>query len=96
MKDYFHSLTPLFTALDASKQPDSVTNPPQVYQFPTPVGPNDSAIMAKPMREVDARALVAEVKIRIPERRNVGLQELQALATTPEPTASGKANDQES
>jgi len=92
VKDYFHSLTPLFTALDASKQPDSLANPPQVYQFPTPVGPNDSAIMAKPMREVDARALVAEVKIRIPERRNVGLQELQALATTPEPTASGKAN----
>ncbi len=93
VKDYFHSLTPLFTALDASKQPDSSTDSPQVYHFPVPVAPNDSAITAKPMRELDARALAAEVKVRIPERRNAGVQELQALASTPDPAASTKAND---
>jgi len=85
VKDYFHSLTPLFIALDASKQSGSQTNPPQVYQFPAPVGPNDSAITIKPMREIDAHAIAAEIKIRIPERRDAALQELQALATTPEP-----------
>jgi len=90
VKDYFHSLTPLFVALDSSKQQDSVADPRQVYHFPAPVGPNDSAIISKPMRENDAKALVAEVMTRIPERRNLGLQELQALATIPESTASGK------
>jgi tetratricopeptide (TPR) repeat protein len=85
VKDYFHSLTPLFVALDASRQAGSQTNAPQVYQFPVPVGPNDSAITAKPVRETDGRASVAEMKIRIPERREAALPELQGLATTPDP-----------
>ena len=92
VKAYFHSLTPLFTALDAAKQPNALANPPQVYQFPAPVGPNDSAIIAKPMRETDARAFAAEIKTRIPDRRAAGLQELQALATAPEPGTSSKAD----
>jgi len=83
VKDYFHSLTPLFVAQDAAKQPNPLTNPAQVYQFPAPVEPNDSAITSKPIREADADALAAEVKIRIPERREAGLHELQALATAP-------------
>jgi len=93
VKDYFHSLTPLFTALDASKQPSPPPNPPQVYQYPAPVGPSDSTITAKPLRENDARAIAAEVKIRIPERREAGLQELQTLATAPDPAVSAKAAD---
>jgi|CZKJ01.1.fsa_nt_gi hypothetical protein len=92
VKAYFHSLTPLFTALDAAKQPNALANPPQVYQFPAPVGPNDSAIIAKPMRETDARAFAAEIKTRIPDRRAAGLQELQALAIAPEPGTSSKAD----
>jgi tetratricopeptide (TPR) repeat protein len=93
VKDYFHSLTPLFVALDASKQPGSPSKSPQVYQFPEMVGPNDSVINAKVLPEADARALAAEVKIRIPERRETGLQELQALATAPDPiTAKPSGN----
>ena len=57
-----------------------------------PVGPNDSAITTRPMHENDAKALLAEIKTRIPERRNLGLQELQALATTPDSTASAKVS----
>jgi tetratricopeptide (TPR) repeat protein len=86
VKDYFHSLTPLFVALDASKQPGSHLNPPQPYQFPEIVGPDTSVITSKVLSETDARAYAAEVKTRIPERREAGLQELKALATTPEPT----------
>jgi hypothetical protein len=93
VKIYFHSLTPLFTALDASKQPGAPANPPQVYQFPAPLGPNDSAIIVKPMREADARASAAEIKTRILERREAGLHELQALATAPELGTSSKANN---
>jgi hypothetical protein len=95
VKDYFHSLTPLFTALDASRQPDSKITPPQVYQFPEIVGPSDSAITSRSLHEMDARALIAEVKIRIPDRRESGLQELHELATTPDPSAK-TANDQKS
>jgi tetratricopeptide (TPR) repeat protein len=95
VKDYFHSLAPLFLALDASRQPGSQNNTPQVYQFPEIVGPSDSAITAKGMPETDARAIVDEVKIRIPDRRDAGLQELQALATAPNPTPFKKADDKD-
>src|SRR5580700_1153953 len=93
VKDYFHSLTPLFVALDASKQPDSLASTPQVYQFPEIVGPSDSAITSKPMRESDALALVAELKVRIPERRESGLNELEALATAPDPAAAKRTDN---
>jgi Flp pilus assembly protein TadD len=59
-----------------------------MYRFPVPVGPDDSAITSKPLPEADERALYAEVAIRIPERRDVGLQELHALAAAP--TAADK------
>jgi hypothetical protein len=93
VKDYFHSLTPLFVALDASKQPSDTASikPPQVYSFPVPVGPNDSTMTAKAMHESDARASVDEMKMRIPERRNLAVQELQALANPPQTAASEKA-----
>ena len=88
VKDYFHSLTPLFTALDESKQAGSQNTTPQVYQSPEIVKPDDNVMTAKAISDVDARAHVAEMKIRIPERRDTGLQELQTLATTPDPTAA--------
>jgi tetratricopeptide (TPR) repeat protein len=93
VKDYFHSLTPLFVALDASRQPGSLPNPPQVYQFPEIVAPDLNVITAKPIPEADGRAIVAEVKSRIPDRRDTGLQELQALAAAPNVTP-GKAVSQ--
>jgi hypothetical protein len=86
VKAYFHSLTPLFVALDASKQPGSRAVP-QVYQFPEIVGPNDNEMTFKVLPERDAGALIAEIKIRIPDRRDAGLNELHALATTPDPAA---------
>ncbi|MFZ0299627.1 MAG: hypothetical protein WAM13_14850, partial [Candidatus Sulfotelmatobacter sp.] len=93
VKDYFHSLTPLFQTLDASKQPGSHPNMPQVYEFAEIVGPNDSAVTSKAVPEVDARATVDEVKIRIPDRREAALQELQTLATAPNPTSAKKASE---
>jgi hypothetical protein len=90
VKDYFHSLTALFVALDISKRSGAKNFPP-VYQFPEIVGPSDSAITAKAMPEADGRAVVAEVKSRIPDRRDAGLQELQALAGTPDVAAARAA-----
>jgi len=87
VKDYFHSQTALLTALDSARQtnPDAAraANADQAYHFPTPVGPDDSVITATPLSEENERALYAEVEIRIPERRDRGLQELQALAIAP-------------
>ena len=88
VKDYFHSLTPLFAA-------GSQANSPQVYQFPEIVGPDASVITSKVIPEADARAIVAEVKIRIPDRREAGLQELQTLATAPAPTPVKKADQKD-
>jgi tetratricopeptide (TPR) repeat protein len=93
VKVYFHSLTPLFVAADASRQPLPQVNAPQLYQFPEIVGPDDSVITAKPISEADARALIAAEKIRIPERREAGLRELQALANAPDADASKTADD---
>jgi hypothetical protein len=90
VKAYFHSLTPLFVALDASKQPTPPTNPEQPYKFPTPVGVEDNAILATPLHEADARATAADIKTRIPDRREAGLRELQALANGPDPAAANK------
>ena len=90
VKDYFHSQTALLPALDTARKtnvdPDHAaasTNQSQEYRFPAPVGPDDSAITSKPLPEADARALYAEVQVRIPERRDAGLKDLQALATAP-------------
>jgi tetratricopeptide (TPR) repeat protein len=92
VKDYFHSLTPLFTALDASKQANASANTPQVYQLPVPVGADDSAIMAKMILIDDARATVDEMKIRIPERRDVALRDLLTLANPPTTATTADKN----
>jgi tetratricopeptide (TPR) repeat protein len=93
VKDYFHSLAPLFLSLDASKQTEA-RNARQPYELPEIVGPNDREMTVKILSEADARALTAEVKIRIPERRDAGLKELQALAAPPE-TSAAKASDKD-
>jgi hypothetical protein len=93
VKDYFQSQLAQVTALEATRQqgpaaahPANTAKPDQTYRFPAPVGPDDSAMVSQPLPEADARALYAEVQIRIPERRELGLKELQTLATAPTPT----------
>ncbi len=89
VKTYLHSQKQLLVALDTARQTnqplDRASEAVQPYQFPTPVAPDDSAITSKPYPETDARALYAGLQARIPERRDFGLQELKALATTPTP-----------
>ena len=90
-KDYFHSQTMLAPASVGAGQKNAepaTTATVHVHQFPAPVGPDDVVISSKPLAEGDARALYAEVQVRIPERREYGLKELQALtAIPPNPTA---------
>jgi hypothetical protein len=96
VKNYFHSLTPLFTALDDSKQQTPSSNPSQPDHFPTPVNAGDSTITSAPFREGDAKATIAEMKLRIPERREAALNELNVLATTPDPAVTAKNADKKS
>ena len=94
VKDYFQVQSALLPAVDAARQTNSKApsaanmTAGQAYQFPVPVGPDDSVITSKPIPEADARALYAEVQIRIPERREAGLKTLHDLATAP--TAADK------
>jgi hypothetical protein len=81
VKDYFHAQTGLLLASAASRAPGAGTGP--MMSFPDPVGPDDSVITSKPFLEDDERALYAEVEVRIPDRRDTGLQELHVLASTP-------------
>ena len=95
VKDYFHSQTALGVGLDAARQrnPDPAANAAQPYAFPTPIGPDTMAITSKPLPEADALAIYGGVQLRIPERREAGLKQLQDLATAPvgaPPTPSSK------
>ncbi len=92
VKDYFHSQAALLTALDNARQtkrdaqyPANAARPEQAFRFPTPVGPEDSAINSKPLPDADAQGVYAGIQTRIPERREAGLKTLQALATRPTP-----------
>jgi len=87
VKDYFRKQDVLQKAVGAARQtnldPIAQMVSGETDHFPVPVGPDDSAITAKPLPEADARALYAGVKTRLPERRDAGLKTLRELATTP-------------
>ncbi len=87
VKDYFHALPGLTAAVGSARKtnPDPTTSSASgpIERFPALVGPDDSAITAKPIPEPDVRALYAGIQVRIPERRELGLKTLQDLATTP-------------
>jgi tetratricopeptide (TPR) repeat protein len=44
-----------------------------------PLGPDEVAIEAKPVPEADAEAQLAEVMVRLPERREQGLKEIERI-----------------
>ncbi len=84
VKTYFQTIAPELSA-GASKPAGTAasTEAGPIDRFPDPVLPDDSVITSKGIPESDARALYAGVQIRIPERRDIALKTLQALATTP-------------
>lgn len=76
VKDYFHSLTQLFQDVDAAQQPGALNNRPELYHFAAPVLGDELATENKPVSEGDAQAQLAEVMVRIPDRRQQGLNEI--------------------
>ena len=80
VKDYFHSLTPSTQAQEAARQPSSATgSQPGIHHFPVPFGPDEVAIDAKTVTEANAEALLAEAMVRLPERREQGLKEIDRI-----------------
>src|ERR1700751_707266 len=79
IKDYFHSLTPLFQDQDAARQPGALSNRPELLHFPSPIALEEMATETKPVTESDMRCRLAEVMVRIPERREQGLKEIDAV-----------------
>ncbi len=85
LKDYFATQKKMLVSEESSRQRGSTPNASTMDQssrLPSPIAPGDSAITVKPISEPEARALCAGIQVRIPERRDMGLKTLNALATT--------------
>jgi Tetratricopeptide repeat len=83
VKTYFHSLTSLSNALEASKQPNAPKIPQAVYQTPLPFSVDDVGTSSKSILLAEGQALVGEMALRIPERRQQAFDQLQKLAADP-------------
>jgi hypothetical protein len=86
VKEYFGIQKKTLASGDSNQRAAATPNAStmeQASRFPSPISPGDSAITVKPISEPEARALYAGIQVRIPERREVGLKTLNALATTP-------------
>jgi len=78
VKDYFHSLAPLFQAQDNAKRPDATDAGGQTARIDVPVANVGASV--QPIAEPVADALVQEMSLRIPERRDQAIQHLQTAA----------------
>ena len=79
VKDYFRSLKQLVADQDAVRQGASQNTRREIYQFATPLGPDEVVIGAKQIPDADALAQMAEVMVRLPDRREQGLREIDSL-----------------
>jgi tetratricopeptide (TPR) repeat protein len=79
VKDYFHSLTQLVQDQDAARQPGAFNNRPELFHFASPVGFEEMGTETKPVTDADASARLAEVMVRLPERREQGLKEIDSV-----------------
>ena len=83
LKDYFHSLTPLFDALDLSTRPGVAGTTGFTQSMVAPVGPNDVGMNSQQVALAEALALQAEMAERVSEHHDQSLQELKALIADP-------------
>lgn len=80
VKDYFHLLKQLQQDQQSAQQTGNTNaNRSQIEHFAAPLGPDDIAISAKPVSETNADAQLAEVMVRLPERREQGLKEIDRI-----------------
>jgi tetratricopeptide (TPR) repeat protein len=77
VKDYFHSVSPLFLAA-AGKAPSGPMAPTLA-----PVTYDDVGVITTDIPEANARAMIAEMDLRLPERHDQARQLLETLAKQP-------------
>ena len=83
VKAYFRSLAPLFNALDESQRPNAPPIPQAVNQTALPFSVDDVGTSSKSLPIPEAQALVNEMELRIPERRQQAFEQLQKLIADP-------------
>lgn len=83
VKDYFHSLTPLFDAQDAARSSTVISSKNSVYLLPLPLGAGDVGTSMHEIPAGDALALLAEMEMRLPERREQALRDLSSVISQP-------------
>jgi tetratricopeptide (TPR) repeat protein len=84
VKTYFKSLSGLGIALDQSKKP--IVDPVNIQQpdhFAVPFDVDDIGMAVSAVTDEEARAVIDDVKARVPERRDQGLRDLQQLTADP-------------
>lgn len=84
VKDYYHSLLPLFLALDASKSQEALElgmPDPQTYAIAAPLRGEDVATSTTVLPDPQAAAMVREMEVRSPQHRQETLNELQTLVS---------------
>ena len=79
IKDYFRSLTALQDSLQASKQANQAAFDPSLSQTPLSFSVDEVATSAKSLAAGEGDALVQEMTVRIPERREKAIEKLEAL-----------------
>ena len=82
VKEYFHSLSWSQTPGNG-KPPDAAVA--QAYQSLHPLAAGNVGSSLKDVQEAQARALVAEVAVRLPEHREQAEQDLRAIIADPNP-----------
>src|SRR5215469_13294568 len=80
VKEYFRSLKALQAGLDESKQPNPPATPEPVSTMPLPFTVDDVSASAKSLSPAEGQALVDEMELRIPERREQAIRDLEKLA----------------
>jgi tetratricopeptide (TPR) repeat protein len=83
VKDYFHSLGPLFATLDASKQSTATTPGGQLYFTAAPIPGDEIGTSTRELPYAEGQASLAEMTIRIAEHRDQAIGQLQALLADP-------------
>ncbi len=78
VRDYFHSLSVPKKPISPKSQP----SPPGAYQF-TPLGVNEVGVSSQEVMLPQARALVGELMVRVPEHRDEALRQLDAMLDEP-------------
>jgi tetratricopeptide (TPR) repeat protein len=81
LKDYFHSVGPSFPTQTGPPSSSQSKTSVAVSQFSLPVENIGTSIRQVP--DTDARALIAEMMVRLPEHRQQALLELNAMINQP-------------